>query len=167
MIPLLPARIAAVLGLCFVLPGVMAQPVWKPERAVEVVVGASPGGGTDITARVLQKILQEQGSVDSSVVVNMPGGSHTLAWAYLGPHAGDAHYFSIVNEPFITNRMIGVSPLSYRDFTPLTVLFNEYIVFVVKGVERRDNFSEPYSASGNVRPAGVEHCRSRGVNSEA
>ncbi|MBI3069501.1 MAG: hypothetical protein HYY79_11660, partial [Betaproteobacteria bacterium] len=24
---------------------------WKPEKTVEIVVGASPGGGTDITAR--------------------------------------------------------------------------------------------------------------------
>lgn len=125
-------RFAAALGLCLVFPGVMAQPAWKPDRTVEIVVGASPGGGTDITARVLQKILKDQGSVDSSVVVNKPGGSHTLAWAYLGQHEGDGNYFSIVNEPLITNRMIGVSPLSYRDFTPLTVLFNEYMVFVVK-----------------------------------
>jgi putative tricarboxylic transport membrane protein len=106
--------------------------VWKPERNVEIVVGASPGGGTDITARVLDKILRSQGSVESAVVINKPGGSHTVAWAYLMPRTGDAHYVSIVNEPPVTNRLIGVSPLSYRDFTPLTVLFNEYMVFVVQ-----------------------------------
>lgn len=130
--PSFPSRLAAVLGLCLLSQGIMAQPAWKPERNVEIVVGASPGGGTDITARVLQKILKDQDLVDSSVVVNKPGGSHTLAWAHLNQHASDGHYFSIVNEPFITNRLIGVSPLSYRDFTPLTVLFSEYMVFVVK-----------------------------------
>lgn len=109
-----------------------AQSAWKLEKPVEIVVGTAPGGGTDITARVLQQILKQQGAVDSSVVVNRPGGSHGLAWAYLAQHPRDAHYFSIVNEPLVTNRMIGVSPLSYRDFTPLTVLFNEYLVFVVK-----------------------------------
>lgn len=123
---------AAALGLCLVLPSAMAQSTWKPERTVELVVGASPGGGTDIAARVLQKILRDQGSVDNSVVVNKPGGSHTLAWAYLGQHTGDGHYVSIVNEPLVTNRLIGLTPLSYRDFTPLTVLFNEYMVFTVK-----------------------------------
>lgn len=126
------SRLAVVLIPCLLSPGIMAQPAWKPERNVEIVVGASPGGGTDITARVLQKILKDQNLVDSSVVVNKPGGSHTLAWTHLNQHVGDGHYFSIVNEPFITNRLIGVSPLSYRDFTPLTVLFSEYMVFVVK-----------------------------------
>jgi putative tricarboxylic transport membrane protein len=125
-------RFAAALGLGLLVPGVMAQPAWKPERTVEIVVGASPGGGTDIAGRVLQKILADQGLVDAAVVVNKAGGSHTLAWAYLGQHAGDGHYFSIVNEPLVTNRLIGVSALSYRDFTPLTVLFNEYMVFVVQ-----------------------------------
>lgn len=125
-------RCMAVLALCCAVPAAFAQSAWKPERNVEIVVGASPGGGTDITARVLQKILKDQGSVESSVVVNKPGGSHTLAWAYLDQHAGDGHYVSIVNEPLVTNRMIGVSPKSYRDYTPLTVLFSEYMVFVVQ-----------------------------------
>lgn len=109
-----------------------AQPAWKPEKTVEIVVGTSPGGGTDITARVVQKILQNLRLVDSLIVVNKPGGNQTLGWAYMNQHAGDGHYFGIINEPFITNRITGISPLSYRDFTPLTVLFNEYLVFAVK-----------------------------------
>ena len=120
------------LGFCFTGTVVWAQAQWKPSENVEIVVGASPGGGTDITARVIQKILRDEGLVERSVVVNRPGGSHIRAWAYLNQHTADGHYFSIVNEPFITNRMIGVSKLSYRDFTPLTVLFSEYLVFIVK-----------------------------------
>jgi putative tricarboxylic transport membrane protein len=109
-----------------------AQQAWKPEKAVEFVIGASPGGGTDITARVVQKILGDLKLVTNSVVVNRPGGSHTVAWAHLNQNVGDGHYISIVNEPFVINRIVGVSPLSYRDFTPITVLFNEYLVFLVK-----------------------------------
>lgn len=110
-----------------------AQPqAWKPEKTVEIVVGASPGGGTDITARVVQKILQNLRLIENIVVVNKPGGNQTLGWAYMNQHAGDGHYFGIINEPFITNCITGISPLGYRDFTPLTVLFNEYLVFAVK-----------------------------------
>jgi putative tricarboxylic transport membrane protein len=126
------SRLGVSLILCLLSPGILAQSGWKPQRTVEIVVGASPGGGTDITARILQKILKDQGFVENSVVVNRPGGSHTIAWAYLNQQAGDGHYFSIVNEPFVINRIIGLSKLSYRDFTPLTVLFDEYLVFVVR-----------------------------------
>lgn len=123
---------AAVLGLCAACAGVMAQPTWKPERGVEIVVGSSPGGGTDITARLLQKIMQDRRLIDSAIVVNKPGGGQTVAWAYLNQHTGNGHYVSIVNEPLITNRIMGVSALSYRNFTPLGLLFREYVVFLVK-----------------------------------
>ena len=123
---------AAVLGLCAACVDVMAQPAWKPERSVEIVVGSSPGGGTDITARLLQKIMQDRRLIDSAIVVNKPGGGQTVAWAYLNQHSGNGHYVSIVNEPLITNRIMGVSALSYRNFTPLGLLFKEYVVFLVR-----------------------------------
>ncbi|MBI3043165.1 MAG: tripartite tricarboxylate transporter substrate binding protein [Betaproteobacteria bacterium] len=125
-------RAVLVLNLCFVCAVGWAQAQWSPDRPVEIVVGASPGGGTDITARVIQRILKDQGLVENSVVVNRPGGSHTIAWAYLNQHTGNGHFISIVNEPFVTNRLIGASKLGFRDFTPLTVLFSEYMVFVVR-----------------------------------
>src|SRR5258706_8046574 len=109
-----------------------AQPAWKPEKNVEIIAGAAVGGGTDITSRVAQKIIQDRRLVDSSTVVNKPGGGQTIAWAYLNQHMGDGHYISIINEPFVTNRIMGVSPLDYNDFTPLALLFDEYVIFAVK-----------------------------------
>lgn len=41
-------------------PLVAAQAPWKPDKAVEIVVGSSPGGGNDRTARTL---LTELGMV--------------------------------------------------------------------------------------------------------
>ncbi|MBI3937472.1 MAG: tripartite tricarboxylate transporter substrate binding protein [Betaproteobacteria bacterium] len=114
------------------LPAAACAQGWKPEKTVEFVIGGGAGGGTDITARVVQKILQDLKLVPNSVVVNRPGAGHTVAWAWLNQNIGDGHYISIVNELFFINRIVGRSPLSYRDFTPLTVLFNEYLVFLVK-----------------------------------
>src|SRR6185295_17988929 len=57
---------------------------WKPARNVEIVVGVGPGGGIDRTARIVQKILQEQRLLDvTATVVNKPGGGSTIAQAYL------------------------------------------------------------------------------------
>lgn len=56
---------------------------WRPDKAVEIVVGAQAGTSSDITARVIQKILQDRKLVEKIVVVNKPGGGQTVAWAYL------------------------------------------------------------------------------------
>lgn len=126
--PAMPAALALLLAA----PLAGAQTAaWKPERTVELVVGSSPGGGTDITARTLQKILHDHKWLEA-VVTNKPGGSQTISWAYLNQAPGDAHRVSITNEPLITNAISGVSKLSYLDFTPLALLFNEYVVFIVK-----------------------------------
>src|SRR5690348_2622285 len=117
-------------ALAFLLPALLAgapahaqNAAWKPDRAVEIVVGSSPGGGTDITARTLQKIFHDHKWLEA-VVTNKPGGSQTISWAYLNQGPGDAHRVSITNEPLITNAISGVSKLSYLDFTPLALLFN-------------------------------------------
>jgi putative tricarboxylic transport membrane protein len=120
----------AALAAAFTAPLACAQPAWRPERPVEIVVGSSPGGGQDLTARVLQKILQERRLVESAVVVNKPGGGQTVSWAYMNQHAGDGHYINVINEPLLTNRIMGVSPLGHADFTPLAVLFHEQVVFL-------------------------------------
>ena len=105
-----------------------AQTAWKPAKTVEIVVGAAPAGGADLTARLAQKILQELKLVEAAGVVNKPGGGQTIAWAYLNQHAGDANYLSVVNEPIVTNRVIGASALDHNDFTPLALLFDEYMI---------------------------------------
>jgi putative tricarboxylic transport membrane protein len=105
---------------------------WKPEKPVEIVVGASPGGGNDITARVMQKALQGAKLIENVQVTNRPGGSHVVAWTYMNQHAGDGHYVQIINEPLVTNKLSGVSAQDHNDFTPLARLFNEYVLFVAK-----------------------------------
>lgn len=52
-----------------------AHAQWTPTKPVELVVGVSPGGGIDRTARTIQRILQERRFVEVPVsVVNKPGG---------------------------------------------------------------------------------------------
>lgn len=110
-----------------------AQTAWKPERNIEIVVGSSAGTGTDRTARLIQKIWQEQKAVPvPTTVVNKPGGGGAVSWAYLGPRAGDGHYLLVTSYNLVTNHITGRSNVNYTDFTPISLLISEYIGFAVK-----------------------------------
>ena len=106
---------------------------WKPGKPVEIVIGVSPGGGIDRVARVIQKIAQERRLVDAPInVANKPGGGGALALTYLQQHAGDAHYLQITATSLLTNHIVGKSQFSHRDFTPVVLLSDEYIGFLVR-----------------------------------
>lgn len=106
---------------------------WSPDKNVEIVVGAAPGGSGDKTARLIQKVFKDDQLVKASVsIVNKAGGGGTISRIYLNQHAGDAHYISIAPLNIITNYINGVSKLSYEDLTPLAHLYDEYIAFAVR-----------------------------------
>jgi putative tricarboxylic transport membrane protein len=105
---------------------------WKPSKNVEIVVASGAGGASDRTARVLQRLLQENPAFPSITVTNRPGGGGTVAWTYLGQRTEDPHYIATFSSTMLTNHALGVGKLSHRDFTPLSILIREYPVMVVK-----------------------------------
>ena len=106
---------------------------WAPDKAVEIVVGVTPGGPVDVSARMIQKILQDKRMLAQPVsVINRPGANNALAWIYINQHAGDGHYLAMTLPNIVTNRITGTHDLNYTDITPLAQLNSEYIVFSVK-----------------------------------
>lgn len=121
------------LALCLACTVVVAHAqAWKPEKPVEVVVGVGPGGSMDRTARDVQKLLQTKFLLPvPSNVMNKPGGGHAVALSYLAMRPGDAHYIQVVNTPFLTNKILGRSPISHTDYTAIAMLFEEAEAFAV------------------------------------
>ena len=111
-----------------------AQPAWKPDRNVEIVVPSAPGGSNDKTARTVERIIQANQLLPGTTltVVNKPGGGNMMTMNYLVQHPGDGHYVMVGTPTVLTNQIIGTSPLNYTDFTPIASLFNDYVVFAVK-----------------------------------
>lgn len=125
--------ITAALLLAAASGSVWAQGSWKPERPIEIIVGSSAGTGTDRTARLIQKIWQEQKAMTVPVaVVNKPGAGGAVAWAYMAPKVGDAHLLQVTSYNLVTNHITGRSTQNYTDFTPISLLISEYIGFAVK-----------------------------------
>jgi putative tricarboxylic transport membrane protein len=130
------ARVFSSAGLlCLVVGGASLNAqttAWKPTKPVEIVVGVAPGGGIDRTARIIQKIMQEHQLAPVPVnVVNKPGGGGTIAQAYLNQRTGDAHCFEVSATSLLTNHITGRTPSSHRDYTPVVMLYDEYIGFGV------------------------------------
>jgi len=110
-----------------------AQSGWSPERNVEIVVGSSPGTGTDRVARLMEQIWREKKMLDVSVsVVNKSGGGGAISWAYLNQRSGDPHFLLITSYNIVANYINGKSKLTYTDFTPISLLASEYIAYSVR-----------------------------------
>ena len=109
-------------------PAMSAAGGWKPEKAVEIVAPSGPGGTTDRTARVVARILTQHKLVEVPVnVVNKPGGSGTIGLNYVNQHPGDPHYIIIATTGSISNHIMGLIPYNHTSFTPLAMLFEEYL----------------------------------------
>lgn len=119
---------AALLTVCH---GAIAD--WKPSKTVEIVIASSPGAGTDRTGRWIQKLLTDKRLLEVPVsIVNKPGGATVVAVTYISQHAGDGHFFLVISSPIVTSHIIGRSPLTHADVTPLAILGTEPIVFAVR-----------------------------------
>lgn len=122
-----------VLGAAIATQCGVALAQWKPERTVEIIAPSGPGGTTDRTARVVAGILTKYKLVDVPVnVVNKPGGSGTIGLTYLNQHPGDGHYMIVATTGSISNNIIGLIPYNHTAFSPLAMLFEEYLAVTVR-----------------------------------
>jgi tripartite-type tricarboxylate transporter receptor subunit TctC len=110
---------AAVLGIGFSL-GALAQ--GYPTKPVSVVVGFEPGGGTDTTARILQKPLGDL--LGQQVVVeNRAGAGGNIAVDYVAKAAPDGYMLVLANVGALAvNPHILKTPYDpLKDLTPISM----------------------------------------------
>ena len=107
---------------------------WKPNRPVEFIVAAGPGGGSDQLARTVQAIAQKHRLIDASIIVsNKGGGAGSEAFVYARGAAGDPH-----KVVFATNN-VWLLPLGtavgYKssDLRPVASMAVDEFVLWVKG----------------------------------
>ena len=106
---------------------------WRPERDIEIVAGTPPGGGLDRSARALLRSITANELVDVGVrVVNVGGDGGRNAWRYMERHAGDGHVIGISSPNMAADYLTGATKSDPGRFTPLAILYSEYIAFVVR-----------------------------------
>ena len=112
---LLPVALALIAGAA------TAQGPAYPVKAVRIVVPSSPGGGTDILARVLaQKMSESLGQ--QFVVENRPGAGQVIGIEAVARSAPDGYTLIIAASAIVINEVLYAKPPydTLRDFAPVT-----------------------------------------------
>ena len=97
-----------------------------PAKPVRVVVPFTPGGSTDITARLISNRLQEVWG-QSVVVENKPGAGGNIA-ADMVAHSDPDGYTIFISGPGMATNQFLYAQLSYdsvNDFAPVTMLITQ------------------------------------------
>lgn len=118
--------------LCSCAATAFAQPAWKPDRPVEIIIGAAPGGANDRIGRALQRGLQDGKYANPVIVMNKPGGGQTIAFSYLATHPASPYYLGLASSSWLTTVAAGGTAVTLKDVTPIVKVLDEYQVYFVR-----------------------------------
>lgn len=109
-----------------------AAAAWEPTEPIELVVQADAGGGSDIFARTIAELLFTEELVSQPIsVVNKPGGSGAVAYAYLQQKGVDPHFLATVTLSYLSTPLQQDTGFTYQDFSNLAVLAVDDFIAVV------------------------------------
>lgn len=124
---------------CFLLiaAAMVAFPVrgadWPANGIVEIVVPSGPASGLDTAGRTIKHLFDSAKLISTpSVVLNKAGAGGTIAYQYLNQKPGNGRYLAIASPSLITNKLMGIGDVDYRDVTAVCRLFSDNIVFMVR-----------------------------------
>jgi tripartite-type tricarboxylate transporter receptor subunit TctC len=131
----------------------MAQPY--PSRPVRIMVGAPPGGGFDVVARLTGHWLAERLG-QSFIIENRPGAGHTIATEAVVRAPADGYTLLMVGPDHMTNATL-YDKLSFnfiRDIAPVASVTSQTDVIAVNASSSIKTFSE-FIAHAKANPGKV------------
>ena len=142
-----------------------------PEKSVEFIAPAGPGGGWDLTARMSSKVLKETGLITQPmVVINKPGGFGVVAMTdIIRNRRKDQHVLVAFSAVLTTQMAIKKNPYTWKDITPVAALFVDYGTIAVRKDSRYATFKDlldewkkqpgVLTFAGSSPPGGLDHMR--------
>jgi putative tricarboxylic transport membrane protein len=111
-----------------------AQSDWKPTRDVEFVIPFAVGGGADLMARVVHKVMTEERLVPVPVaLVNRPGGGGAVGIGYVAAsRRADPHTLVLVNGTTQITPILNPSARTLTEVQPVANLMLDDFVFFVR-----------------------------------
>jgi tripartite-type tricarboxylate transporter receptor subunit TctC len=110
--------LSALFAIIFISPVARAQPVWKPDRPVTLVVPYAAGGGTDATARAVSKRLSSLWG-QPVLVDNLPGADGLIGTRRVMDAKPDGYTLLLQVPAVVLTKYVpglkGIDPLSHLD----------------------------------------------------
>ncbi len=104
---------------------------WKPTRDVEIVVPFGVGGGADLTARTVARIMTDEKIVPVAVTINnRPGGGTSVGIAsVVATRRGDPHTLVLINPQSVITPLQIANSRGWRDLAPVAnVMLDDYLL---------------------------------------
>jgi tripartite-type tricarboxylate transporter receptor subunit TctC len=105
-----------------------------PDRAIKIVVANTPGGPSDIIARIMAAAMQEAMGGSSVVVENKGGGGGNIGMGSVARSDPDGYTILLSTSAFSVNPGLYLNPPydPFKDFVPICELAVSPHVFAVK-----------------------------------
>jgi len=119
--------------LLALLPFAVSAQGWKPAKDVEFVIPFGLGGGADLMARVIHKIIVEEKLVPVSIaLVNKPGGGGAAGIGYVAAsRKADPHTIILINGTTQITPILNPQARTLVEVKPvLNMMLDDFVFFV-------------------------------------
>lgn len=134
-----------------------------PERPIDIVTHASPGGGTDATARAVARGMRAALDADLSVLPRTGGGG-VVALSYVNSRPRDGHTLLAITPTHLFAMARGQGPLTIDDVVGVARAADDPIVVMVRGDNAVTSLAELVELGrerpikwGTTQIGGVDH----------
>ncbi|HMS07474.1 MAG TPA: tripartite tricarboxylate transporter substrate binding protein [Burkholderiaceae bacterium] len=136
----------------------LGLPAWSqtayPSRPVDIIVPAGAGGGTDVLARAFAEAARRH-FPQPFTVVNRPGASGMIGHGEMINAKPDGYKLAMVFAEIVIVPHLGLTKLSYEDFTPIALLNADPAAVTVKADAPWKNLGE-FIAEARKRPGDLK-----------
>jgi putative tricarboxylic transport membrane protein len=105
-----------------------------PSRPIEIIIPYAPGGGSDIMARNMVKVIEQHKLVPVPIsIVNRPGGGGAIARTQFSRAKPDGYVLGVMDPNPVLQQLLGEAPQDYKkDFTYIAKLVDDVNFIIVK-----------------------------------
>ena len=126
-------RFFASLLLLAAIPCAALAQGWKPTKDVEFVIPFGLGGGADLMARVIHKVIVDEKLVPVSIApVNKPGGGGAAGIGYVAAsRKADPHTLILINGSTQITPILNPQAKTLTEVTPvMNMMLDDFLLFV-------------------------------------